>query len=125
MDYNISEIASIIKAKHKNLKENVISILLTDSRSLTFAEETLFFAITSSKNDGHKYIEDLYKKGVRNFVVSNKYKVPSQFKDANFLHVKDTLKAIQTLAREHRMRFSIPIIRLTGSNGKTVVKEWL
>ena len=125
MNYCILDIAFIIKAKHKNIKEYIISELLTDSRSVTFAEHTLFFAITSTKNDGHKYIDALYKKGVRNFVVSSKYKIPEEISDANFLVVKDTLKALQTLAKEHRKKFNIPVIGITGSNGKTVVKEWL
>ncbi len=125
MNYCILDIAFIIKAKHKNIKEYIISELLTDSRSVTFAEHTLFFAITSTKNDGHKYIDALNKKGVRNFVVSSKYKILEEISDANFLVVKDTLKAVQTLAKEYRKKFNIPVIGITGRNGKTVAKEWL
>ena len=97
----------------------------SDSRSLTFPEESLFFAITSVKNNGHKYINHLYRKGVRNFVVSDRTLDYSVLKDANILYVNDTLSALQNLAKHHRSRFDIPVIGITGSNGKTVVKEWL
>lgn len=125
MNYSISEVASIINATTPSLHPATISVLLTDSRSLTFPEESLFFALISNKNNGHKYISFLYKKGVRNFVVSEMRDEFMEMPDANFLQVKDTLRALQLLARHHRLRFQIPIIGITGSNGKTIVKEWL
>lgn len=115
----IGYIADIIGAKAQGSCN--IRWLLTDSRSLCFPEETLFFAIRTSRNDGHNYIEDLYKRGVRNFVVNRPY----DYDDANFLVVDDTLSALQTLAKNHRREYNIPIIGITGSNGKTMVKEWL
>ena len=125
MNYSVSEVAGIINAQTISLHPAMISVLLTDSRSLTFPEESLFFALISNKNNGHKYISFLYQKGVRNFVVSEMREEFLDMPDANFLQVKDTLRALQHLARHHRQQFEIPIIGITGSNGKTIVKEWL
>lgn len=125
MEYKIKEIARIIGAKTNKAGEDVISILLTDSRRLSFPEYSLFFAIPTKTNDGHKYIEELYKLRVRHFVVSEMLPVFETMPDANFLLVKDTIKALQKLAAYHRKRFDIPVIGITGSNGKTVVKEYL
>ena len=101
----------------------LIQELLTDSRKLTSPEHSLFFAIVTSRNDGHHYITELYQKGVRCFCVS---KMPTQpLQDAAFIRVDDTLQALQQLAEAHRTRFNYPVIGITGSNGKTIVKEWL
>ncbi len=100
-----------------------ISWLLTDSRSLCFPETTLFFALKSQRNDGHHYIEDLYRRGVRNFVVDHLPEHPQA--DANYLKVPSPLAALQRLAERHRDEFNCPIVGITGSNGKTMVKEWL
>ena len=106
--------------------EAQISFILTDSRSLCFPEETLFFALRSERNDGHHYIDELYHRGVRNFVVEQ---LPDAFssiyKQANFLQVDNSLLALQQLTTCHRSAFTIPIVGITGSNGKTMVKEWL
>lgn len=134
--YTISQITTLIGAHRFGTNECNISYLLTDSRSLSFAEETLFFAIQSARNNGHKYIDDLYKRGVRNFVVEampTKSSDPAddaatnegRYADANFLVVSSSLEALQRLAERHRDAFDIPVIGITGSNGKTVVKEWL
>lgn len=125
MEYAITDVAQIIGAKTNTLHEATISILLTDSRRLSFPETTLFFALPTKTNDGHRYIQDLYKLRVRNFVVSRMLPEFESMTDANFLLVKDTLRALQKLATHHRKRFSIPVIGITGSNGKTVVKEFL
>ena len=122
MTYSISQIATLIGARRIGSTDGNISFLLTDSRSLSFPEETLFFALRSSRNDGHRYIEELYNRGVRNFVVDTPQPT---LDDANFLVVNDTLAALQRLAERHRDEFDIPIVGITGSNGKTVVKEWL
>ena len=121
--YNTLEIASFIGAKTNNLKGREIDWLLTDSRSLCYPESTLFFAIKTEVGNGHLYINDLYQRGVRAFVVSEE--VEGDFPDADFLVVQNTLFALQSLAAQHRSRFDIPVIGVTGSNGKTVVKEWL
>ncbi len=123
MTYTIEEIAQVIGAQRKGTAEAKINWLLIDSRSLCFPEETLFFALRTEKNDGHKYLEELYRRGVRNFVVEH---LPTQsMEEANFLMVKSPLKALQDLAAHHRSRLNIPVVAITGSNGKTTVKEWL
>ena len=125
MEYSIKEIAGIIGADAKKLHDAPISILLTDSRRLSFPEQSLFFALQTKTNDGHNYIQGLYKLRVRNFVVSTVLPEFESMPEANFLVVKDTLKALQKLAAHHRKRFNIPVIGITGSNGKTIVKEFL
>ena len=123
MTYNIIKIATLIGARRYGNNDATIGWLLTDSRSLCFPEQTLFFALRTKRNDGHKYIEDLYRRGVRNFVVDS---LPTEnYPDANFLKVPSPLAALQRLAERHRDEFNIPIIGVTGSNGKTWVKEWL
>ena len=94
--------------------------LLTDSRSLCFPETTLFFAIRTERGDGHRYIQDLYSRGVRAFVVSA---LQENLPGAVQLLVPDTLTALQRLAERHREEFDIPVIGITGSNGKTTTKE--
>lgn len=125
MEYTIKQIAGIVNAKTDALHDDTISILLTDSRRLSFPEQSLFFALKTKTNDGHKYIAELYRLRVRNFVVSDRPAASDTMPDANFLVVKDTLKALQKLTAFHRKRFDIPVIGITGSNGKTIVKEFL
>ena len=123
MNYDISNISTIIGAHRYGKREQSVSFLLTDSRSLSFPEETLFFAIKTERNDGHKYIEELYRRGVRNFVVTQ---LPETLQDdANYLLVASAVEALQQLSTHHRNAFSIPVVGITGSNGKTMVKEWL
>lgn len=125
MNYNTSQIATIIKAEGMIHADNTLSVLLTDSRSLTFPEESIFFALVTERNDGHKYIKELYDKGVRDFVIDHYPNESDKMPEANFLRVTDTLAAMQMLAAHHRRQFDIPVIGITGSNGKTSVKEWL
>ncbi|MDD2911305.1 MAG: bifunctional UDP-N-acetylmuramoyl-tripeptide:D-alanyl-D-alanine ligase/alanine racemase [Petrimonas sp.] len=125
MKYSILKIASILGIKNQNIAEGEISLLLTDSRKLSSPQETLFFAIETKQNDAHKFISDLYGSGVRNFVVTKLFPEWKSFTDVNFLKVTNTLHALQKLAAYHRKQFSIPVIGITGSNGKTIVKEWL
>lgn len=126
MTYTIEQVTALIGARRYGNSEAKIRFLLTDSRSLCFPEETLFFALVSNRNDGHYYISELYQRGVRNFVVST---IPVDYEqfytDANFLVVVNTCKALQKLAECHRQEFNIPVVGITGSNGKTIVKEWL
>ena len=123
MKYSIEKITTLIGARRIGSADAQISWLLTDSRSLCFPEETLFFALKTNRNDGHRYIEDLYRRGVRNFVVSLTPDLPKE--GANFLVVPSPLAALQRLAERHRDEFNIPVVGITGSNGKTMVKEWL
>lgn len=125
MSSNIEEIASIMGATRVGTTPAHVDWILTDSRSLCFPEETLFFALKTKRNDGHKYIYDLYTRGVRNFVVSDLPEKPSECKDANFLVLDRPLKGLQKLATHHREQFQVPVVGITGSNGKTIVKEWL
>ena len=126
MKYTIEKITTLIGARRIGQNDANVGWILTDSRSLCFPEETLFFAIRTQRNDGHNYIPELYRRGVRNFVVDT---VPadadSGFRNANFLKVTNTLAALQRLAERHRDEFDIPVVGITGSNGKTMVKEWL
>ena len=126
MTYTIEKVTTLIGAHRFGNADANIGFLLTDSRSLCFAEETLFFALKSGRGDGHNYISDLYRRGVRNFVVEH---VPldyaTTYADANFLRVENSLVALQRLAERHRDEYNIPIVGITGSNGKTIVKEWL
>lgn len=125
MEYTIEKIATLLGARRTGCAEANIGWLLTDSRSLCFPESTLFFALHSERNDGHKYIPELYNRGVRNFVVCWLPENISEYPDANFLKVTDVLSALQRLAERHRDEFAIPVVGITGSNGKTMVKEWL
>ena len=130
MNYSIEKITTLLGARRYGEKDANIRWLLTDSRSLCFPEETLFFALRTKRNDGHRYIADLYRRGVRNFVVENKpltsHPSPlTSYPEANFLVVPSPLAALQRLAERHRDEFNIPIVGITGSNGKTMVKEWL
>ncbi len=123
MTYSIVKIATLIGARLYGSADATIGWLLTDSRSLCFPEQTLFFALRTKRNDGHKYIDDLYRRGVRNFVVEQ---LPAgSYEGASFLKVPSPLAALQRLAERHRDEFDIPIVGITGSNGKTWVKEWL
>ena len=117
MTYTTTEITRLLNIDAPKI-ERQVSQLLIDSRSLIYPEETMFFAITTATGDGHRYISELYEKGVRTFVVTHipdemKYKAP----DAAFLVVDDVTRALQTLAEYHRHRFTCPIIGITGSRG--------
>jgi len=125
MSFSIHDIAKIaggqLAQEHENL---IIERLLIDSRKLTHASDGLFFAIRSERNDGHKYVSDAYRAGVRNFVVEQ---LPDLvlLPKANVVVVKNSVKALQLVATAHRKQYTIPVVGITGSNGKTIVKEWL
>ncbi len=101
-----------------------IQYLLIDSRKIIQAAQSVFIAL-KAKRDGHLFIEDIYAEGVRNFIVSDSYAGNKKLSDANFYYVSDTLQALQSLASTHRLKFTFPVIGITGSNGKTIVKDWL
>ncbi len=123
--YTTDQIAEMADGVLHGNRNVAINRLLTDSRAISFPENTLFIAIVSDRNNGHKYIPSLYKKNVRNFMVSHIFPGFKKLKDANFILVKDTLKALQDLASEHRKTQAVPVVGITGSNGKTIIKEWL
>jgi len=103
-------------------EEQIVTRLLFDSRKLTIPQGTLFIAIPGRNNDGHRFVHDLYNRGVRHFLVSRNIELPGP---ANVLLVLDTIKALQDMAAYHRRQLQAPILGITGSNGKTIVKEWL
>ncbi|OFY47428.1 MAG: hypothetical protein A2W85_01830 [Bacteroidetes bacterium GWF2_41_31] len=125
--YTGIEIANILQAKlvSPNPEDIQVYDILIDSRRLIAPEGAIFFALQSKRNDGHLYIGSLYKKGVRNFVVTRLNDEQESFPEASFFVVNSTLTALQRLTSEHRKHFNIPVIGITGSNGKTIVKEWL
>ena len=104
-------------------KDVVIHQILIDSRKVKNSNQQLFIAIKGLRNDGHLFIDELYTKGVTNFLISNKDFEIAKYPKANFLLVADSLLAFQQIAKSHRLQFAIPIIGITGSNGKTIVKE--
>jgi alanine racemase len=125
--YKSGDIAGILNARlvvNQNA-DVVVKDILIDSRRLISAENCLFFALETKQNDGHKYISYLYKKGVRAFAVLENKVDFDKYPDATFFVVENTLEALQKLAAHHRSRFDIPVVGITGSNGKTIVKEWL
>ncbi len=119
----IAEVTSGIFLKKKVLDAS-IEHLLFDSRQVNFPTSSLFFAIQGERRDGHDFIKQLYDKGVYNFIVDKKIATRS-FPKANFILVKKSVLALQQLALFHRNQFSLKSIGITGSNGKTIVKEWL
>ncbi|MFM7672607.1 MAG: alanine racemase [Bacteroidota bacterium] len=123
MSYKISDIAKILHAPDIT-SDAVVTELSTDSRKIARPDSTLFFALCSDRRDGHDFISTAYSLGVRAFVVS-RTQSKNEYPDAVFLFVPDTLVALQRLAAYHRSQFNIPVIGITGSNGKTIVKEWL
>ena len=127
MNYTIDKIAEIVEGKLIGNDSNylVIKDLLFDSRLIVIPENTLFFALKSQRNDGSRYIQSLYHKGVRAFVVEKAPDASDIESDATFILVENTLKALQKIARHHRKQFDIPVVGITGSNGKTIIKEWL
>ena len=128
MKYTAKDIAQILDLSVMTAEAVVIEQLLTDSRKLVFPAQTLFFALPGPRRDGHEFIESLYDQGVRCFVVNQQMdllKWKTYCLGAVFFEVPNCLAALQKIAAYHRSCFNIPVIGITGSNGKTVVKEWL
>ena len=125
MNYSISKISDIINAQLIGKENCDIEYILIDSRNIISTQNTIFFAISGERHDGHQFINELYNKGIRNFVVEHLPENHDELSNANFLIVKKSLEALQSLAAFHRKRFNYPVVGITGSNGKTIVKEWL
>lgn len=126
LNYTTLEIANILKAKLTGKADRTIKSVSIDSRSAAGGNSILFFALVGQRHDGHLFISELYNyHDVRTFVVSNTINYLQQFPEATFIHVPDTLHALQKFASYHRAKFSYPVVGITGSNGKTIVKEWL
>ncbi len=123
MKYSLIHITGIVGSSAV-VADTEIEYLLLDSRKVYSPAASLFFALKGPRRDGHQFIPELYKKGVRSFVVSEEQD-KAAYPDAGFIIVGDTLNALQQLAIYHRSQFAIPVIGITGSNGKTIIKEWL
>jgi len=120
-----SQLPAICKGSLLQLaKDRVVEDLVIDSRKAMLSEHALFFAISGERHDGHAYIEELYFKGIRQFVVEKPVSL-EKFSDANFFLTNSSVHTLQQLVSAHRSKFSIPVIGITGSNGKTIIKEWL
>lgn len=124
--YNIQDIATIVAVTSVELSDPsaIINTLAYDSRKITDPKHALFFAL-NGRRDGHQYLQEAYRAGIRSFVVRKNAFDQADYPDSNWLYVQDTLQALQLLASHHRRQFEYPVIAITGSNGKTIVKEWL
>ncbi|MEO6668256.1 MAG: bifunctional UDP-N-acetylmuramoyl-tripeptide:D-alanyl-D-alanine ligase/alanine racemase [Ferruginibacter sp.] len=126
--FTFSDVSLMLHTKAvQQVTDPVIESLLTDSRNLLFPAQTVFFAISTRQVNANNFIPALYEKGVRCFITDKKFDSNglSNLPEANFLLVEDVLEALQTIASAHRHKFHFPVIGITGSNGKTIVKEWL
>lgn len=125
-NYTIKNIAAIIKGRLLEKEECEIPVrhLLIDSRKIVHAESSLFFALSGARRSGQDFVPELYARGVRKFVVSQSFDI-TPYPEGHFVFVANVRIALQQLAAWHRSRFTLPVIGLTGSNGKTIVKEWL
>lgn len=122
--YTLSAVAEIMSGTLAGKGTPVVADVVTDSRSTFYPDRALFFALVGERHNGHLYLADLYARGVRAFVVSEEVSA-KRYPQASFITVADTLRALQALAAHHRRRHSYPVVAVTGSNGKTVVKEWI
>ena len=122
---NFKELVSICGGELLQFsEERLIQTLLIDSRKAVIGQGSLFFAMKGDRHDGHLFLTELYDQGLRQFIVENDIE-PALFPGANILKVNSALAALQAIAAHHRKEFNLPVIGITGSNGKTIVKEWL
>ena len=125
MNYTSSDIAKIVHGKLTGSRDHIVNEIVTDSRQLSFTDGLAFVAISGKNHDGHQFIENLYRKGVRTFIVEKLPEYLNLYSDASFIVTDNTISALQLLAAHKRSSFKSPVIAVTGSAGKTVVKEWL
>lgn len=124
--YTVTQVAAAVKGKViQSVSDNVISRLAFDSRKIIEPSNSLFFAIRGKRQDGHLFLQELYKKGIHNFIVTHADNIKDDLPEANIIKVENAIDALQQLAAFHRKKFKYPVIGITGSNGKTIVKEWL
>jgi UDP-N-acetylmuramoyl-tripeptide--D-alanyl-D-alanine ligase len=126
MKYTLAQIAEITKGKLVGNANAIITSIITDSRKISVDDNSIFIALNGKNHDGHNFIEIVYNTHTKNFLVE---KLPQNYKnrfpEANFIVVKNSLEAFHKWAAHYRNKFSYPVIGITGSNGKTIVKEWL
>lgn len=123
--YTFSDIVGLLNGKMlQQVSDPEVDVLLTDSRKLVQPSSTIFFTI-HGRRDANRFVEDVYQKGCRCFVVDHSFKFAHLYAEGNFVQVENTLSSLQLLVARHRSKFSLPVIGITGSNGKTIVKEWL
>ena len=120
--YSLQHLSDIMDARLSGDPQQNIHHIWIDSRHIVHSENGLFFALKGAQLDGHDFIQNAFEKGIRNFVVTH---IPDTSIKANFLVVKNVLEALQNWASFHRKQFDYPVVGITGSNGKTIVKEWL
>src|SRR5512133_1702027 len=120
-----SDLAAITGGKLYGPRDLHVNDVITDSRVSAYSEGLVFFAIHGKNHDGHQFIINLYEKGIRVFVVERLMPEIKGFSDAAFIVTADSVKALQLLASHVRREFVSPVIAITGSTGKTIVKEWL
>jgi UDP-N-acetylmuramyl pentapeptide synthase len=120
-----SDIAGIINGKLSGPSHLLVTEVVTDSRQLSYTEGLVFFALSGINHDGHQFIDNLYQKGIRIFVVERIPENPGRFTGAAFIETSNTVEALHLLASFKRNAFKSPVIAVTGSAGKTIVKEWL
>jgi len=118
----LKEIANIVGGEIIGNSSQIIDHIYTDSRKNLAIENSAFLAISGDYNNGHDYLEHVFSKGIKTFIVEDPKKLPQ---NVNAIVVNDTLRALQKLAKYHRLKHNIPVIGITGSYGKTIVKEWL
>ena len=123
MNYSVNEIAKLVEVDYTSPSVQIISHVSVDSRSVQNTSNSVFFALVTNKRNGHEFIQDLIDRGVNTFVISEDIKVVGD--NLSIIRVSNTLEALQRLAANHRKKFNIPVIGITGSYGKTIVKEWL
>ncbi len=124
-EFNLEQISKITGGKIKGSKTQIVDLLEIDSRRISNKDRSIFIAIKGERHNGHLYINDLYERGLRNFLIEDPSIINSKINDANFVIVPDSVEALQKLAAHYRRQLSMPFVAITGSNGKTVVKEWL
>jgi alanine racemase len=125
IDFTLSEIASVLDAelvKGLNFTDHKIKQIVIDSRGYFKNSDSVFFALNGPRNNGHAFIPNLIEKGISAFVVSDKSVISQK---ATFILVENTTNALQKLATHNRLQYNYPVVGITGSNGKTIVKEWL
>ena len=123
-DWTLDELSALLHGRILGRGDLVFSDLCIDSRTLIPSGKTLFIALAGEQHDGHQYIHELYQRGIRAFLVSRPPE-PGNFPGAGFCQVENTLKGLQDLAAARRRQFTGEVLAITGSNGKTIVKEWI